>query len=542
MQPIVTQQIENTNIGDSSNDHKEIVIVNPKHSNDVDSPTLNHYNNIFKYSPFAIALRSGNTFIEVNKSFETLFGYSRTELIGGNRYLIKREEDKEDADSQHQKLIEGEIDSYTHIVKYYRKDGTHLWGQVTRSKLKTQAGDCIMSSIIDVSRQRRAELQLIRSEHQYKQLFDHSLNAIAVYDIEKNHYVNCNRPFIKIYGYCQEDLKNISALDLTWDDIDADNEVYKERYQDNIRRLKNDETIKFESIHKSKDGKKLLVEIVLIPYYIDGKLYIKQVTKDTTEEKQATKKLDNKMKELNQANDALKEYIESNLQLENFAYITSHDLREPVRTIVGFSQVLKRKIEHKLEPEDLEFLDYVIGAGKNLNTLIEDILAFSRVNNKDASFDKLDIHEILDSVLIDLHTIIENNNVTINLPETLPVEINGHRSYLYQLFQNLIKNAVKFRHADRPAVITVGYKDIGEHHQFYVKDNGIGINSDYFDKIFLIFKKLHTREKYDGTGIGLAICKKVAEIHAGTIWVESEQGVGTTFYFTIGKTKPKSII
>ncbi|WP_414469206.1 sensor histidine kinase [Methanobacterium sp. ACI-7] len=225
----------------------------------------------------------------------------------------------------------------------------------------------------------------------------------------------------------------------------------------------------------------------------------------------------------------------SNNELKQFAYIASHDLQEPLRTIASFTQLLTRRYEGKLDEDADEFMDYIIEASVRMKQQIEDLLEFSRVVTKGGDFKKLSVNDVLNQVISSLKTLIDENNVKIS-HDYLP-EVFADSTQLARLFQNLITNSIKFRKPDEPLKIHISYqkdKNINEY-VFSVKDNGIGIEEQYFDRIFTIFQRLHTRDEYKGTGIGLAVVKKIVERHGGRIWVESEYGKGSTFYFTLPK-------
>jgi len=495
------------------------------------------YNNILKFSHLAFALKEVDTgyFIDVNEEFRALFGYSEEEILNEADFVLNREANKDAAVQREIALINGNFPKYTRTIKYRRKKGTFFWGQTTRSVIDTDGVRYIIISITDITEQKNAELRLSKSEKMYRQLFDYSLNTIGLYDIDNHCFIDCNKTFTQIYGYQKDELYGLSALDLAWEDVDRNDPIYQQRYQENVDRLRRGDTIRFESTHKSKGGRKIIVDVILIPFYEGEKLYIKQVTTDITERIQAREKLQQKMNELEEVNVSLKKYIESNLQLENFAHITSHDLREPITTIISFSKILKKKLDGKLSDKEEKYVDFLIKSGTKLRNMIDDILAFSKVNQNNISFEVIDTQDLFDGILLDLHQMIEEKKATIHIDKHLPESITGHASYVYQLCQNLIKNAIKFGKPNLNPTVSIHYKCLNTHHQFCIEDNGIGIKKEFFDKIFLIFQKLNANEKYKGSGIGLAVCKKVVELHEGKIWVESQIGQGTQFYFTIAK-------
>lgn len=232
-------------------------------------------------------------------------------------------------------------------------------------------------------------------------------------------------------------------------------------------------------------------------------------------------------READQANIELEK---KNNELEEFVYIASHDLREPLRTTSSFVDLFQRQYKGKLDEKADTYLSYITQASERMRTLINDLLDYSRLGtNKELK--KLDCNAILQEVLTDLGVALTEANANITY-SSLPV-INGHPTAIKQLFQNLLANGIKFRKKDVAPAINVSAKEQDGSWKISVTDNGIGIQKQHSDKIFAIFQRLHTRKEYEGSGIGLAHCKKIVELHKGNIWVESEPGVGSTFHFTI---------
>ncbi|RMG16836.1 MAG: hypothetical protein D6730_24685, partial [Bacteroidetes bacterium] len=238
---------------------------------------------------------------------------------------------------------------------------------------------------------------------------------------------------------------------------------------------------------------------------------------------------------LNRKNEELNEYIRSNMQLENFAYLASHDLKTPLRTIISFTQLLERKLGPHADDETKEFFAFIQDATRNLNMLIQDLLAYSKVNNTHLRLEYFSPEGLLNDLQLELSTFVKEHNGLIRL-DGLPTQIKADKGKIRQVFQNLITNAIKFsRHQDQPLAIVSG-EDRGTHWLFAVKDNGVGIAREYHEKIFLIFQRLHTKDKFEGSGMGLSICKKIVDQHGGEIWLESEVGRGSTFYFMLPKS------
>ena len=227
---------------------------------------------------------------------------------------------------------------------------------------------------------------------------------------------------------------------------------------------------------------------------------------------------------------SLEEVERSNAELEQFAYVTSHDLREPLRMISSFLQLLERRYADKLDEDANDFIGFAVDGAKRLDDLINDLLIYSQVNSKRREFSSVKLEGILEETLTNLKVAIDENNVVIT-HDPLPI-IYGNDQSMIQLFQNLIGNAIKYRSDETPK-IEISVKKEDKQYLFSIKDNGIGIDPKHLERIFTIFQRLHSDREYEGTGIGLAIAQKIVIQHGGQIWAESELGKGSTFYFTI---------
>ncbi|MEO0685762.1 MAG: ATP-binding protein, partial [Cyanobacteria bacterium J06649_11] len=220
----------------------------------------------------------------------------------------------------------------------------------------------------------------------------------------------------------------------------------------------------------------------------------------------------------------------SNAELKKFAYVASHDLQEPLNQVANYVQLIEMRYQNALDEDANEFIGYVVGGVSLMQTLIDDVLAYSKVDMQNIEFAPISAEKALEKALNNLSTRIEQTAAKITHDE-LPT-VMADSTQIMQLFQNLIGNAIKFRSEKQPEIhISVSRSE--EEWLFSVSDNGIGIEPRFSDRIFVIFQRLHTRDEYPGTGMGLAICKKIAECHRGNIWVESQLGEGATFNFTI---------
>ncbi|PHN01761.1 ATP-binding protein [Flavilitoribacter nigricans] len=243
--------------------------------------------------------------------------------------------------------------------------------------------------------------------------------------------------------------------------------------------------------------------------------------------------LANAEQQLYEKNSQLQAYIESNMQLENFAHLASHDLREPMRTIVSFSQLLEKRAAQKLSGDELEYLNFIQEGTRRIEKLINDLLTYAKINNSPASIERVDLNKIISQVRQDLQRLINEKEAVIRVNAPLPESMLSDPARIYQLFQNLITNGIKYCHDDTPPVIDINYHLKNDQHHFSIRDNGIGIAREFYDRIFLLFKTLKNKSLSNSSGIGLATCKKIVEQMGGKIWLESVEEEGSTFYFTL---------
>ena len=224
------------------------------------------------------------------------------------------------------------------------------------------------------------------------------------------------------------------------------------------------------------------------------------------------------------------ELTRSNTELEQFAYVASHDLQEPLRKVASFCQALQRRYHGQLDERADQYIEFAVDGAKRMQILINDLLAFSRVGRSGAQHELVNLDDVLADAESALASALDESKASVTAEE-LPT-VHGERTLLVSLFQNLIGNAVKF-HGDEPPVVRITAVREGDHWRFSCSDNGIGVDSQYADRIFVIFQRLHTKEAYPGTGIGLAMCRKIVEYHGGRMWLEQDHGPGAEFRFTL---------
>jgi len=359
------------------------------------------------------------------------------------------------------------------------------------------------------------------SETRYRRLFETAQDGILILDAETGEINDVNPFLIQMLGYSHKEFlgKKLWGIGLFKDIVSSQNafsELQEKGY------------IRYENLPlETKDGRNINVEFVSNVYLVNGNRVIQCNIRDITKRKHAEEESKILMKEL----------ARSNAGLQQFAYVASHDLQEPLRTIASFVQLLEKRYKDKLDEKADEFIDYIVSGVKIMELLIKDLLAYSQVDTKRQNFRPIKCSVALEEAIYNLRSAIKESNAKLTY-DLLPT-VMADASQLSRLFQNLVGNAIKFR-GNKPLKIHISAEHKGDEWVFSIKDNGIGIEPKFFEQIFLVFHRLHTRNEYKGSGIGLSVCKKIVERHGGRIWVDSEPGKGSTFYFTIpdrGNTK-----
>lgn len=386
-------------------------------------------------------------------------------------------------------------------------------------------------SFRDVTQKAKIEEELRQSESMFRNLFEESPIGIVISNYSSFVLDHVNKKFSRMLQYSFDELKSMTAFDITHPE-DMDKHV--KSFQDVD--MQNNADSSFEKRYITKNGEVIWghVSASAVRDKKGNLQYRVLMIQDITDKKNALLEIEQKAKELNEKNQELQKYIDSNMQLENFAYIASHDLREPLLTIMGLVEILKESYAEQLDEEASAFLLFIEKCAKNMELLINDLLTYSLVDTQEHTVTHFNLKELLQKVMNGLQKNIEEQKASIEFVN-IPQGFIGNETKILQLFQNLIANAIKFKKEDKDPIIKISANDKGHYWEFSVSDNGIGIAPNHQEKIFLLFKKLHSKSKYAGTGIGLATCKKIVEQHGGKIWLESELGKGTIFHFTVCK-------
>ena len=372
-------------------------------------------------------------------------------------------------------------------------------------------------TIDDISKRKIAENALKESEDKYRDLFENANDLIQSVNYDgKFDYVN--KIWIDTLGYTENELKELSLKDiLRPDKLPHCQEIFE-------KVCAGKPINKVETVFIAKDGREIHVEGAVNARFKEGKfIATRGIFRDITDRKMAEEKLNRTLMELER----------SNKELETFAYVASHDLQEPLRMIASYLQLLEHRYRDRLDRDANDFINFAVDGAKRMQNLINDLLLYSRVGTRGKKFEITNSDEILNQALSDLKLLIDDSGAKITY-DPLP-KVNADNVQVGQLFQNLIGNAIKF-HNEEPPKVHITAENLEKDWLFSIADNGIGIDPKYSDRAFMIFQRLHNKNDYPGTGIGLAICKRIVERHKGKIWLKSKPGEGTTFYFTIPKT------
>ena len=487
------------------------------------------YRGLLEAAPDAmVVVNPSGDIVLLNVQAEKQFGYRRDELVGqkvkniipegfAERLVADGLRSAEDALAQ-------QIGTGIELIAL-RKNGTEFPIEIMLSPLDSAEGILVTAAIRDISVRKEAEKHLARMEGRYRGLLEAAPDAMVVVN-QKGDIVLLNVQAEKQFGYHRDELvgqrmKNIIpagfAERLIADALRSTEDALAQQIGTGI-----------EITGRRKDGTEFPIEIMLSPLESAEGVLVTAAIRDITTRKVAEAHLLYKVEELNRSNE----------ELGQFAYIASHDLQEPLRMVASYTQLLARRYKGRLDSDADEFITFAVDGANRMQRLIQDLLAYSRVGTKGKELRETSSEEALQRAILNLRGAIADSGAMVTHDPLPPVLAD--ETQLVQLFQNLIGNAIKYQNSGVPRIHISAIKNGGGKWTFSVRDNGLGIDPQYFERIFVMFQRLHKREEFAGTGIGLAICKKIVERHGGEISVQSQPGKGSTFSFALAGSGVKS--
>jgi len=480
------------------------------------------YRGLLEAAPDAmVVVNQRGEIVILNLQAEKKFGYRRDELLGQQVTNIIPEGFAErlhaDGLRSAEDALAQQIDTGIELTGK-RKDGSDFPIEIMLSPLESPEGTLVTAAIRDISVRKVAEHHLAQMEGRYRGLLEAAPDAMVVVN-QSGEIVILNLQAEKKFGYRRDELLGQQVTNII-------PEGFAERLHADGLRSAEDALAQqidtgIELTGQRKDGSAFPIEIMLSPLESSEGTLVTAAIRDISVRKDAEMHLLQKVEELHHSNE----------ELEQFAYLASHDLQEPLRMVTSYTQLLARRYKGKLDSDADEFIAYAVDGATRMQRLIQDLLAYSRVGAKQVVLLETSSEEALQQALINLHGTIQESGAIVT-HGALPVVLSDE-GQLVQLFQNLVGNAIKYQGAGVPKVHVSALPTGRRKWTFSVSDNGLGIESQYFERIFGMFQRLHKREEFAGTGVGLAICKKIVERHGGSISVESTPGIGSIFRFTL---------
>jgi PAS domain S-box-containing protein len=457
--------------------------------------------------------------IFLSQRSKELLGYAPDVVVDAKtRERLVHPDDRAHVAETMERHLKGETSLFDCEYRRLCGDGTYRWILARGRVIARDAGGNplrIVGTHRDIAERREAQEALQNREALLREFITHTPAAIAILDREMR-YVQVSRRWLTDYKLGEQEVIGRCHYDVFPDIPERWKEIHRRVLAGAIESCDEDPFLR-------ADGRTEWLQWEARPWYeagggIGGLIFFTQVI---TERKELGMRLEAQNREL----------ASSNAELEQFAYVASHDLQEPLRAVAGCTQILAQRYAGRLDDDAEELVLHIVDGSSRMKALIEDLLTLSRVSSQGEPLRQVDTAAALRQALANLQGRIKEQDARVSA-SPLP-KVVGDFTQLVQLFQNLIGNAIKYRRADEVPRIVVAAHSSPAGHEFSVEDNGIGIEAQYFERIFGVFQRLHTREEYPGTGIGLAICRKIVERHGGRIGIESSVGRGSTFRFTL---------
>ena len=470
----------------------------------------------------------------VNPTMAATLGYTVDEMMGAYLFDFLDEEGKRIANDNLERRRQGITEQ--HDFKFRRKDGSTMWAMLSTNPMIDEHGryQGALAMVADISERKRMEDALTEREVLFRGVVATMAEGVALHG-PSGQIVLTNPSAERILGLTFDQMIGRTAFDGRWRAMHEDGAPFPGELHPAMIALRTGKPQRnvVMGVHKP-DGDLTWISINALPLMDRDQpqpYAVVATFHDISERKQAEARLFQAMNELER----------SNQDLEQFAYVVSHDLQEPLRMVASFVQLLAKDYRGRLDADADEYIGYAVDGARRMQQITADLLTYARVSTRGNAFAPVDCTGLVHEVLSSLQFTIEEAEAVVTCAP-LPL-VMGDDTQIYQIFQNLIANALKYR-SSAPPCIAIGVDPApdaemaGHLRRFWVRDNGIGIDPQDGERVFVIFQRLHARTEYPGTGIGLAICKKIVERHGGRIWVESNPGEGATFYFTLPVANP----
>lgn len=488
---------------------------------------------------YAIFLLDEKGYIKTwNEGAKYIKGYNSNEIIGKHFSIFYTAEDLKDGKPERELRIAAETGKYEEQYWRVKKNGSLFWAHVVISALFNDQNKLIGFSKVtrDLTEKKESEESLRWSEERYRSLIEQVGDyAIFMMD-EKGRIVSWNEGAKRINGYTADEIiGKYFSIFYPEEDIIKGKPAYE------LKIAREEGQYEEEGWRLRKDGSRFWASIVITPILNNQGILIgySKVSRDLTEKIEAARTLKDSHNRYRSLAEELRktntELTYANQELEQFTSIVSHDLQEPIRTIKSFLQLIDMKLTDEQSADLKTYINKTIGAASRMRELIQNLLQYSQLSKGEIIKEKVKVKELVNQALQNLKGAVEASNADVKIYSDIET-VYGNRIQLVQLMQNLLSNALKFTDGKRPEVKITAVQENG-HPKFAVSDNGIGIDEGDLSKLFEIFRRLNTKKDYPGTGIGLAICKKIVDRHDGRIWPVSQPGKGTTFYFTLNEQK-----
>ena len=488
------------------------------------------YNKLFNNKAIPIVIiNSKLELIEVNRAFAKLISFAKNEIIGKPITRFIQTNDLKKINTFFNAALKNNIFKNTIITKLQKTNTSLVSVKLHLSELRpnNKLTQNLIVTVIDLSLISQISEQLFESKNYLKAVLDNSFGFNCQLDLDGNLLLDNKTSKLQnnFYG-SKTNLIKKPVWKSSW--LNGLPEE-QEKLKNHIKLVsKNKTTIIDQVLYRKSDHKygylKYAIKYIKV-YENEDWLSLENV--DITDLIESKTKLANTINKL-------ESYIKSNLEFEKFAFIVSHDLKEPIRNIMSFTQLLGIKLQNNKDKELNDYLSFILDSTHNLNNLVNGILEYSKFEKQSTKLTTISVKLLLKECLKQFHTEINDSNIKIKILKT-PTKVIGDELQLLELFKNIISNAIKFSDTKRQTQIIITGTENDSEYKFEIKDNGIGIPKKYYKKIFLVLKKLHTKKDYKGTGFGLKLAQRIVHNHKGEIWVESKYGEGSTFHFTLKK-------